>query len=127
VCYNNLHYLCIYFRVEEIDSLLAPFDYNTKPSWTNPKYLVNVISMEVTYLVSGLMFAGVVEEWVWDYAITVTLFHVGMTTSVMSDFPSTEHWWVALGSGLTIMILGGQFLAYKLFKNNFIYPDLEGF
>ena len=26
-------------RVHEINSLLAPFDYTTQPSWQNPKYL----------------------------------------------------------------------------------------
>uniref|UniRef100_W5NL62 Uncharacterized protein n=1 Tax=Lepisosteus oculatus TaxID=7918 RepID=W5NL62_LEPOC len=32
--------LCIgVLRVEDTDSLLAPFDYKTKPSWTNKKYL----------------------------------------------------------------------------------------
>ncbi|MBN3326513.1 TM244 protein, partial [Atractosteus spatula] len=90
-------------------------------------FTVNVISLEVTCLLSGLMFAWIVEEWVWDYAITVILVHVGLTTGVMSDFPSTEPWWIALGAGLLVMIFGGQLLAYKLYKNNFIYPDLENF
>ncbi|KAK6295150.1 hypothetical protein J4Q44_G00343760 [Coregonus suidteri] len=116
--------LCIgILRVHEVDSLLAPFDYTTQPSWQSPKYLVTVISMEVTYLLGGLIFAWIVEEWVWDYAITVTLIHIGLTVAVMSDFPSTEHYWIALGSGLVMMIFGGQLLAYKLFRNNFVYPD----
>lgn len=84
----------------------------------------------------------------------------------MSDFPSTEHWWIALGemaiffryfgcimflfvgfkymnhsasfqyshlrprlgSGLVMMIFGGQILAYKLFRSNFISPtELQNF
>uniref|UniRef100_A0A3P8YVW2 Transmembrane protein 244 n=2 Tax=Esox lucius TaxID=8010 RepID=A0A3P8YVW2_ESOLU len=110
-------------RVHEVDSLLAPFDYRTQPSWQSPKYLVTVISMEVTYVLGGLIFAWIVEEWVWDYAITVTLIHIGLTVAVMSDFPSTEHYWIALGSGLVMMIFGGQLLAYKLFRNNFVYPE----
>ncbi|XP_032441730.1 putative transmembrane protein 244 isoform X2 [Xiphophorus hellerii] len=121
VCFYSLYYivvsLCIgLFRVHEINSLLTPFDYTTQPSWQNPKYL------------GGLVFAWIVEEWVWDYAITVTLLHVGMTVAVMSDFPSAEHWWIALGSGLVMMIFGGQLLAYKLFRNNFVYPaELQNF
>ncbi|PWA27517.1 hypothetical protein CCH79_00000104, partial [Gambusia affinis] len=115
-------------KVHEINSLLTPFDYTTQPSWQNPKYLVGVISTEVTYVLGGLVFAWIVEEWVWDYAITVTLLHVGMTVAVMSDFPSAEHWWIALGSGLVMMIFGGQLLAYKLFRNNFVYPaELQNF
>ncbi|KAM8832190.1 putative transmembrane protein 244 isoform 1-T6 [Spinachia spinachia] len=102
VCFYSLYYvvvsLCVgLLRVHEINSLLAPFDYTTQPSWQNPKYLVGVISTEVTYLLGGLVFAWIVEEWVWDYAITVTLLHVAMTVAVMSDFPSAEHWWIALG------------------------------
>lgn len=86
---------------------------------------VGVISTEVTYVLGGLVFAWIVEEWVWDYAITVTLLHIAMTVAgrhtlrrirqavsiflkkktqwrslipaVMSDFPSAEHWWIALG------------------------------
>ncbi|XP_041107404.1 transmembrane protein 244 [Polyodon spathula] len=120
--------LCIGgFRIEDIDSLLAPFDFKTSPSWTNSKYVVNLISAEVTFFISGLMFALIVEEWVWDYAITVTLIHIGLTTVVMSEFPSADHWWISIGSGLSVMVFGGQLLAYKLFKNNFIYPVLEDF
>uniref|UniRef100_A0A8C4RMX4 Transmembrane protein 244 n=1 Tax=Erpetoichthys calabaricus TaxID=27687 RepID=A0A8C4RMX4_ERPCA len=88
---------------------------------------LNLISLEVSYAVSGLLFVWIVEEWVWDYAITITLFHIGLTTAVMSDFPAAVHWWIALGSGLSVMIIGGQLLAYKLYKNNFIYPVLEDF
>ncbi|XP_044025762.1 transmembrane protein 244 isoform X1 [Siniperca chuatsi] len=133
VCFYSLYYiavsLCIgVLRVHEINSLLAPFDYTTQPSWQNPKYLVGVISTEVTYVLGGLVFAWIVEEWVWDYAITVTLLHVAMTVAVMSDFPSAEHWWIALGSGLVMMIFGGQLLAYKLFRSNFVYPaELQNF
>ncbi|XP_062857855.1 transmembrane protein 244 [Trichomycterus rosablanca] len=133
LCFYSLYYiavsLCIgILKVEEVDSLLAPFDYTTQPSWHSPRYLVSVISTEVTYLLGGLVFAWIVEEWVWDYAITVTLIHIGLTVSVMADFPSTEHWWIALGSGLVIMIFGGQLLAYHLFRNNFVHPaDLQNF
>lgn len=32
------------------------------------------------------------------------------------------------GSGLLMMIFGGQLLAYRLFRNNFVHPaDLENF
>ncbi|XP_032399568.1 putative transmembrane protein 244 isoform X2 [Etheostoma spectabile] len=133
VCFYSLYYivvsLCIaLLRVHEINSLLTPFDYTAQPSWQNPKYLVGVISTEVTYVLGGLVFAWIVEEWVWDYAITVTLLHVAMTVAVMSDFPSAEQWWLVLGSGLVMMIFGGQLMAYKLFRSNFVYPaELQNF
>lgn len=37
--------------------------------------------MEVTYFVCGLLFILVVEEWVWDYAISVTVLHVAITST----------------------------------------------
>ncbi|KAM4694711.1 putative transmembrane protein 244 [Discoglossus pictus] len=46
---------------------------------------------------------------------------------VMMEFPQTTHWWISLGTGLTAMISEGQILAYLLFRDNFIYPDLENF
>ncbi|KTG03223.1 hypothetical protein cypCar_00025739, partial [Cyprinus carpio] len=108
LCFYSLYYivvsLCIgILRVEEVDSLLAPFDYTTQPSWQSPKYLVSVISTEVTYVLGGLIFVWIVEECVWDYAITVTLLHVALTVAVMADFPSTEHWWIALGESRAVV------------------------
>lgn len=41
---------------------------------------VNLLSMELTYFCSGLLFAAVVRRWVWDYALTVTLLHVLLTS-----------------------------------------------
>ncbi|XP_060739548.1 putative transmembrane protein 244 [Tachysurus vachellii] len=89
---------------------------------------VSVISTEVTYVVGGLVFACIVEGRVWDYAITVSLLHVGLTVTVMADFPSTEHWWISQGSGLVMMIFGGQILSYHLYWKNFVHPaDLQNF
>ncbi|KAM9495218.1 putative transmembrane protein 244 [Clarias gariepinus] len=133
VCFYSLYYiavsLCIgILKVDEVDGLLAPFNYKIQPSWASPEYLVSVISTEVTYIIGGLVFAWIVEECVWDYAITITLLHIGLTVAVMADFPSTEHWWITLGAGLVMMIFSGQFLAYHLFRNNFVHPeDLQNF
>ena len=41
---------------------------------------VNLLSMELTYFCSGLLFAAVVRRWVWDYALTVTLLHILLTS-----------------------------------------------
>uniref|UniRef100_A0A670I1H9 Transmembrane protein 244 n=2 Tax=Podarcis muralis TaxID=64176 RepID=A0A670I1H9_PODMU len=114
------------FRLQMLDGL-APFDFKTSPSWIHSYYLVLLVSLEITYLVSGLLFVLVVEEWVWDYAVTVTVIHITITAAVMSEFPLTLHWWAALGSGLILMVCVGQSLAYYLFKDNFIYPVLDNF
>ncbi|CAM5114302.1 unnamed protein product [Eretmochelys imbricata] len=67
------------FRLDTFDGLI-PFEFNTEPSHSNPKYLVNLLSMELTYFTSGLLFAALLKRWVWDYAITVTLVHVALTS-----------------------------------------------
>lgn len=41
---------------------------------------VNLLSLELTFFCSGLLFAAVVRRRVWDYALTVTLLHVGITS-----------------------------------------------
>ncbi|XP_070079873.1 putative transmembrane protein 244 isoform X3 [Equus caballus] len=111
VYYAVLGMGCMTLKVYELD-VLAPFDFKTNPSWLNTNYKVLLVSTEVTYFVCGFLFVLVVEEWVWDYAISVTILHVAITST---------------GSGLILMICGGQTLAYCLFKDNFIYPDLEEF
>ncbi|XP_060114714.1 putative transmembrane protein 244 isoform X2 [Heteronotia binoei] len=116
IIFYSVYYvvLCVCFtafRLQMLDGL-APFDFKTNPSWINPNYLVLIVSLEITYFVSGLLFVLVVEEWVWDYAITVTAIHIAITTA---------------GSGLISMICVGQSLAYYLFKDNFIYPVLDYF
>nr|XP_013814365.1 PREDICTED: transmembrane protein 244 [Apteryx mantelli mantelli] len=95
------------------------------PGYQNKAVLL--ISLEITFFICGLLFALVVEEWVWDYAVTVTIIHIIITSVVMSEFPLMLHWWLALGSGVISMICGGQILAYCLFKDNFIYPVLDDF
>ncbi|XP_069929712.1 putative transmembrane protein 244 isoform X1 [Oryctolagus cuniculus] len=141
VYYVSLSLCCLTLKVCELD-VLAPFDFKTTPSWLNTHYKVLLVSTEVTYFVCGLLFVPVVEEWLWDYAISVTILHVAITSAVMLEFPLTSHWWAALGSclqasweaatdeegsGLISMICGGQTLAYCLFKDSFIYPDLDNF
>ncbi|MEE6475631.1 hypothetical protein FKM82_010827 [Ascaphus truei] len=125
--YYVAHIIC--FKALGLDSFdeFGPFDFKTNPSWLNKKYLVNLISLETTFMVCGLLFVLVVEEWIWDYACTVTVIHVIITSMVTMEFPLTGHWWISLGIGLTAMIFGGQILAYLLFKDNFIYPALDDF
>ncbi|XP_048387706.1 transmembrane protein 244 [Stegostoma tigrinum] len=65
----------------ETYDVLIPFDFKTEPSCPSSKYMVNLVSMETTYFVCGLLFAGVVEECVWDYAITITLIHIAVTST----------------------------------------------
>ncbi|MEQ2290216.1 hypothetical protein AMECASPLE_001174 [Ameca splendens] len=99
------------FRLDRFDGLI-PFDFKTEPAESNSKYLVNLLSLELTYFCSGILFAAVVRRRVWDYALTVTLLHVIITSLVMLEFPTVWQWWLALGSGLFLMICNGQLIAY---------------
>ncbi|XP_006005440.1 transmembrane protein 244 isoform X2 [Latimeria chalumnae] len=112
------------FGLDNFDGLI-PFDFKTEPSQSNSRYLVNLLSMELTYFTSGLLFAAVVKRWVWDYAITVTLIHIALTFAVMTEFPLVWQWWLAIGSGLFLMICNGQLVAYFACPNDHSYPPFH--
>ncbi|KAK6474540.1 transmembrane protein 244-like [Huso huso] len=114
------------FKLDHFDRLI-PFEFKTEPSESNSKYLVNLLSMQLTYFSSGLLFAAVVKRWVWDYAITVTLVHVGLTSAVMLEFPLVWQWWLALGNGLFLMICNGQLIAYFACENDHSHPTLDSY
>lgn len=48
-------------------------------------FAILLISTQVTYLVCGLLFVLVVEEWVWGYAVSVTILHVVITSTGKQD------------------------------------------
>ncbi|XP_046906083.1 transmembrane protein 244-like isoform X3 [Hypomesus transpacificus] len=114
------------FRLDHFDGLI-PFDFKTEPTDSNSKYLVNLLSMELTYFCSGLLFAAVVRRWVWDYALTVTLLHILLTSLVMLEFPLVWQWWLALGSSLFLMICNGQLIAYFACQGDQSYPTLNSY
>uniref|UniRef100_A0A3P9KRB9 Transmembrane protein 244 n=2 Tax=Oryzias latipes TaxID=8090 RepID=A0A3P9KRB9_ORYLA len=104
-------------RLNHFDGLI-PFDFKTEPADSNSKYLVNLLSLELTYFCSGLFFAAVVKKQVWDYALTVTLLHIIITSLVMLEVPMVWQWWLALGSGLFLMICNGQLISYFMCQND---------
>nr|XP_020462868.1 transmembrane protein 244-like isoform X2 [Monopterus albus] len=112
------------FRLDHFDGLI-PFDFKTEPAESNSKYLVNLLSLELTYFCSGLLFAAVVRRRVWDYALTVTLLHVMITSLVMLEFPMVWQWWLALGSGLFLMICNGQLIAYFTCQSDQSYASFS--
>ncbi|XP_060703364.1 putative transmembrane protein 244 isoform X1 [Hemiscyllium ocellatum] len=110
------------FRLNSFDGLI-PFDFKTQAAKSNSKYLVNLLSMELTYFTSGILFAIIVKKWVWDYSITVTLIHVILSSAVMTEFPLVWQWWLALGGGLLMMICNGQLVAHFACQNNPAYSS----
>ncbi|TKC51797.1 hypothetical protein EI555_017672, partial [Monodon monoceros] len=77
VYYVALGMYWVMLKVYVLD-VLAPSDFKTNPSWLNTNYKV---SSEVAYFVCRLLFVLVVEEWVWDYGISVTILHVAITST----------------------------------------------
>ncbi|XP_032900834.1 transmembrane protein 244 [Amblyraja radiata] len=108
------------FRLELFDGLF-PFDFKTQVSMSSPKYLVILLSMELTYFISGLVFAAIVKKWIWDYSVTVTLSHVVLSSALMGAFPVAWQWWVAILVGMTMMIFNGQLVAYFVCQKNHSY------
>ncbi|XP_054854860.1 transmembrane protein 244-like [Eublepharis macularius] len=108
---------CGVFRLHSFDVRL-PFDFKTEPSYSNPNYLANVISMEITFWSSGLFFAVMLKQWVWDYALTVTSIHLLLTWAVMGEFPLVWQWWLALASGLFLMICNGELITYFAYSDS---------
>lgn len=66
--------------------MLLPLNMRKKPFKTMLgvnillSFIVLVVSLEITFFICGLLFALVVEEWVWDYAVTVTVIHIIITS-----------------------------------------------
>ncbi|KAJ8797396.1 hypothetical protein J1605_017624, partial [Eschrichtius robustus] len=90
-------FICNIFRVYELD-VLAPSDFKTNPSWFNTNYkellvalipnnsivpfiALLLVSSEVTCFVCRLLFVLVVEEWVREYGISVTILRVAITST----------------------------------------------
>ncbi|XP_034974636.1 putative transmembrane protein 244 [Zootoca vivipara] len=80
---------CGAFRLNNF-GMLIPFEFNMEPSYSNPNYLANVLSMETTFLISGLLFAVLLKRWVWDYTITVTMAHVLLTVAETENAEEEE-------------------------------------
>uniref|UniRef100_A0A673ASA0 Transmembrane protein 244 n=1 Tax=Sphaeramia orbicularis TaxID=375764 RepID=A0A673ASA0_9TELE len=112
------------FRLDQFDGLI-PFDFKTEPAESNSKYLVNLLSLELTYFCSGILFAAVVRRRVWDYALTVTLLHVLITS--LGDFPwcGSGVFCFSIGSGLFLMICNGQLIAYFTCQSDQSYASFS--
>ncbi|KAE8624258.1 hypothetical protein XENTR_v10005890 [Xenopus tropicalis] len=98
-------------RIETFDWKI-PFDHKRQPSLSNVYYLVSVLSLEITFILSGLLFVPLVGSLVWDYAITVTTLHVCICCIVTTEFPLIWQWWVEIGCGMLLMLGCGQTLAH---------------
>ncbi|XP_040278183.1 transmembrane protein 244-like [Bufo bufo] len=104
--------LCAGFmRIEDFDWML-PFRHKITPSLSSSQYLLHVISAGITFSLSGLLFVPLVGAMVWDYSATVTVLHVIICCTVTQEFPLMWQWWLQIGSGLFLMIISGQTVAY---------------
>ncbi|XP_078279015.1 putative transmembrane protein 244 [Rhinoraja longicauda] len=108
------------YRLELFDGLF-PFDFKTKASMSSPKYLVILLSMELTFFISGLLFAAIIKKRIWDYALTITLSHVVLSSALMGEFPVAWQWWVAILAGMMMMICNGQLVVYLICQKNHRY------
>ncbi|XP_068121558.1 putative transmembrane protein 244 [Hyperolius riggenbachi] len=106
-----------FLRIEDFDWMI-PFRHTLLPSSNSSGYHVQVISLGVTFFLSGLLFVPIVGSMVWDYSITVTFLHFIICCIVTQEFPVTWQWWLQTGCGLLLMIASGQILAYFTCRNS---------
>ncbi|ESP00579.1 hypothetical protein LOTGIDRAFT_149763 [Lottia gigantea] len=120
------------FRLSVYDGRI-PFDFKT---WVNltecctgysHEQTVNVISMLVTFPLSGIFYGLIVRSRAWDYAVTVTLLHIVITCLVLLDFPLDWSWWVCLASALILKILAGEMVCFlfSIKKKVKVKPEIE--
>ncbi|KAG8451160.1 hypothetical protein GDO86_003428 [Hymenochirus boettgeri] len=111
-------------RIEHFDWKI-PFDHKRQPFITSVHYLVNLLSVEVTFILSGLLFVPIVRSLVWDYAITVTVLHICMCCLVTAEFPLMWQWWLEISCGLLLMVGCGQTLAHFTLSSPLIKQPFE--
>ncbi|XP_040193209.1 transmembrane protein 244-like isoform X1 [Rana temporaria] len=107
-----------FLRIENFDWEI-PFRHTILPSINSSEYLVQVISAEVTFFFSGLLFVPVVGSMVWDYSTTVSFLHIIICCIVTQEFPGMWQWWSQIGCGLALMIASGQTLAYFTYRKSY--------
>ncbi|CAH1772432.1 unnamed protein product [Owenia fusiformis] len=105
------------FRLEIFDGKI-PFDFKSWIDFTlcctsySSQQLANLISMFSAYFFSTLFYVVFLPSRLWDYAITVTFFHIIASCLVMLSFPLSWSWWLCLGTCLLMMIAIGQMVLY---------------
>ncbi|XP_064606320.1 putative transmembrane protein 244 [Liolophura sinensis] len=105
------------FRLQKFDGKI-PFDFH---NWIDlggccgnltSIEIVNTLSMEITFVVSGLLFGALTAHRLWDYAITVSVLHIALSCLVMLSFPLSWSWWVCLVLAAVQMIAFGEAVTY---------------
>ncbi|KAK3744967.1 hypothetical protein QZH41_008493 [Actinostola sp. cb2023] len=94
------------FRIQTFDGKI-PFDFKSCCVETHQN-IVNLLALVLTYMVSTGIFLIFIRQRIWDYAITISIIHLGVSCAVMQDFPSNWHWWLAYGLSVLFMIVLGQ-------------------
>ncbi|XP_020902202.1 transmembrane protein 244 [Exaiptasia diaphana] len=94
------------FKIQTFDGKI-PFDFKNC-CVDNDQDIVNLLALVLTYVVSTGIFLIFIRQRIWDYAITISLIHLGISCAVMQDFPTNWHWWLAYGLSVLFMIVIGQ-------------------
>ncbi|MEE6510360.1 hypothetical protein FKM82_030002 [Ascaphus truei] len=88
-----------------------PFDHTIEPSFESTEYLVALLSLEISFLISGSYLSQLYasEFGLRSYRHLRTLC---MCCIVTGKFPLMWQWWVEIGSGFLLMLSFGMTLAY---------------
>ncbi|KAK6180282.1 hypothetical protein SNE40_012468 [Patella caerulea] len=117
-CYYVVSSVCYaFYRLSNFDGRI-PFNFKTWVNLSNcctgytDEEMVNVISMEVSYSLCGIIYGLLVRNWAWDYAVSIALLHLALSCLVMLDFPVNWSWWVCYGCALLLKIILGEMVCF---------------
>ncbi|KAM7425370.1 hypothetical protein ABFA07_023191 [Porites harrisoni] len=97
------------FKINDFDGK-TPFDFQNCCSVTDNKHLVTLLSLLLTYIITTVVYIIFLRKKLWDYAITVGLFHLAVSCTVMQAFPTNWEWWIAFLSSVLFMALFGELI-----------------
>ncbi|XP_074636418.1 putative transmembrane protein 244 [Acropora palmata] len=97
------------FEQGEFD-VKSPFDFQKCCNVKEERHLVNLLSLLLTYINVTIIYIIFLRKKIWDYAITVALFHLAVTCAVMKAFPTNWEWWIALLSSVLFMAVFGELM-----------------
>ncbi|XP_032233576.1 transmembrane protein 244 isoform X2 [Nematostella vectensis] len=107
ICFNlwialGIFYLVFYmfasvlsgaFKLKTFDGMI-PFNFEKCCAGDNEN-LVNMLSLTLTFMMCTGVYLIFIKQRIWDYALTVSLIHLGISCAVMQDFPVNWQWWIA--------------------------------
>ncbi|XP_068715383.1 putative transmembrane protein 244 [Montipora foliosa] len=105
------------FQLNDFDGK-TPFDFQNCCDVKDSKNLVNLLSLLLTYMLATVIYIIFIRKKIWDYAITVAVFHLAVSCAVMQAFPTNWEWWIAFLSSVLFMAFIGELMIRNCFSQS---------